>query len=363
MVSHISLPLRSIRHDMKREIQIAILAIVTAILALWGYNFISGKNLLSGDKTYYTTISNAKEINTATPVLINGVQVGTVSSIQPQPDDIRKIDIGFQVRKDIKLPNYTVVEVRPEGPLGGKELELVFDKFCDGSNCAESGSFLSSETIGLLGALLSPEDIQPHIESLTATVDKTIGKLGAEGSDTPLDNTIRDLSTTMDNLALSTSRFSNLMSRSAGDIEKTMANMAILTEALVNNNAQLTSILNNMGTLSSDLSKVSLSETVNKTNTTIDQATNSLQSVEKTMVQATATMTELNKVVAKLGSEDGSLGLLMNDKELYDNLSTSTRNMNLLLQDIRLNPKRYFKVFGKRVPDYTLPEDDPAAGK
>jgi len=345
---------------MKREVQIALLAIITAILAFWGYKFISGQNLLSGDKMYYTIIDNAKEINTATPVLINGYQVGTVSSIQPVPEDIRKIKLEFQVKKEIKLPRTAIVEVRPESPLGGKELELVFDRFCSGADCAETGSELKSKMTGLLNSIISPDELQPHIESVTSSIDKTIGKLGAEGSDTPLDNTIRDLSTTMDNLALSTSRFSTLMTRSSKDMEKTMANMAILTEALVNSNAKLSNILNNIGTLSNDLSKVSLSETVGKTNATIDQATSSLSSVETTMAEATATMKELNKVVSKLSSEEGSLGLLMNDKELYENLSTSTRNMNLLLQDIRLNPRRYFKVFGRKVPDYELPKDDPA---
>ena len=347
---------------MKREIQIALLAIITAILAFWGYNFISGKNLLSNDNSYHTIIGNAKEINTATPVLINGYQVGTVTSIQPMPEDIRKIKLSFQVKNEIKIPSNTIIEVRPEGPLGGKELELVFDKFCDGSNCAEPGAVLESKMIGLLGSIITPEELDPHITTVTTSLHNTLGKLGSPDSDTPVDNTIRNLSVTMDNLAKSTSSLSNLMTRSSRDMEKTLSNMAILTEALVNSNEKLANILNNVGTLSNDLAKVSLSETVGKSNKTIDQATSSLQSVEKTMEQATKTMTELNQVMTKLSSDEGSLGLLMNDKALYNNLSTSTKNMNLLLQDIRLNPKRYFKVFGKKVPKYELPENDPANG-
>jgi len=345
---------------MKREIQIAILAIITAMLAIWGFKFISGKNMFSGDQSFHTIVENAREINTATPVLINGYQVGTVTSIVPLPENVKKIKLTFQVKKEINLPNNTIVEVRPEGPLGGKELELVFDKFCNGSNCAQVDATFESSQIGLLGALISPEEVQPHIKSITASIDQTFGKLGAEGSDTPLDNTIRDLSTTMDNLANSTSRFSDLMNKSSKDMEKTMANMAILTEALVNSNAKLSDILNNIGTLTTDLSKVSISETVNKSNKTIDQATVSLKSVESTMTEATKTMTELNQVVGKLSSDEGSLGLLMNDKELYNNLKSSSRNMDLLLQDVRLNPRRYLKVFGKKVPKYEVPENDPA---
>lgn len=344
---------------MKREIQIAILAIVTCVLAIWGFKFISGNNLFSSDKTYYTIIENGKGINSATPVLISGNVWGSVISIKPVPENIKKTKLGFQVKKEIKLPNNTVVEIKQDGPMGGKELVLVFDKYCDGNNCINEGATLPSKQIGLLGSMITPEEMQPHVESITSSIDKTIGKLGAEGSDTPLDNTIRDLSTTMDNLAISTSRFANLMNKSSSDMEKTMANMAILTEALVSSNAKLSNILNNMDALTSDLSKVKMSETVGKTNKTIDQATISLKSVETTMSEATQTMKDLNKAVAKLSSEDGSLGMLMNDKELYDNLKSSTKNMDLLLQDVRLNPRRYLKVFGKKVPKYEVPKEDP----
>lgn len=167
----------------------------------------------------------------------------------------------------------------------------------------------------------------------------------------------------MDNLANSTSRFSSLMDRSSKDLEVTLSNMATLTEALVSSNAKLSSILNNVNTLTNDLSKISLSETVNKSNSTIDQAGASLKSLETTMNEATLMVKDLNKVLATMDSEDGTLGLLLNDKQLYTDLQATMTNMNLLLQDIRLNPRRYLKVFGKKVPDYEYPSEDPAVGK
>jgi len=345
---------------MRKEIQIALLAIIASVLAIWGFKFLSGQNLLGGANTYYTVVDNAKELNTATKVLINGYQVGTVISIDPDPTDIRNINVGFQVNKDVKIPAYTKVELRNEGPMGGKELELIFDKFCDGTNCAESGAYLKSERIGLFGSIISPEELDPHIESITSSIDKTLGKLGSPESNTALDNTIRNLSVTMDNLANSTSRFSNLMDKSSRDLEVTLSNMAILTESLVNSNTKLSAILSDVGTLTADLSKISLSETVSKSNSTIDQAGASLKSLETTMNEATLMVKDLNKVLAAMDSKDGTLGLLLNDKQLYTDLESTMQNMNLLLQDIRLNPRRYLKVFGKKVPDYELPAVDPA---
>ena len=348
---------------MRREIKIGLLAIVTAALAIWGYNFIRGQKLLSGDKTYYTTINNAKAINTATKVLINGYQVGSVTSIDPDPSDIKKINIGFQVKKEIRLPDYTIVEIRNESPLGGKEIELVFDKYCEGANCAENRTYLKSKMVGLVGSIITPEELDPHINSVTASFENTIGRLGREDSKAPLDKTIRHLSVTMENMAASTSKFANLMNRSSTNIEKTMANMAILTDALVNSNAKLSGILNDFGKLTQDLSKVSISETVSKSNTTIDQAGKSLKALETTMSEANTMVKDLNKLVKNMNEGEGSLGQLLNDKGLYTQLSSTTKNMDLLLQDLRLNPRRYFKIFGKKVPDYEYPDTDPASGK
>jgi len=247
--------------------------------------------------------------------------------------------------------------------MGGKELELVFDKYCDGSNCAQPGSFLESEMVGLLGSLITKEELEPHIESITTSIDKTLGSLGSADSEAPIDRTIRDLAATMDNLASSTSRFSGLMDKSSKNLEVTLANMAVLTDALVSSNTKLSGILNDVSKLTSDLSKVSISETVGKSNVTIDQAGRSLKALEETMSQATLMVKDLNKILSGMEKGDGTLGLLLNDNKLYTDLQSTTKNMNLLLQDIRLNPKRYFKVFGKKVPAYEYPTEDPATGK
>lgn len=347
---------------MRREVILALFALVSAALAIWGFKYISGQNLLSGDKTFYTLVNDAKQINTATPVLVNGYQVGTVTSISPDPNDIRSIKLGFQVKKEVKIPNYTIVEIRNESPLGGKELSLKFDKYCDGSNCADENGILQSQIVGLLGSIINPEEIEPHITSVTEGLNRTFGNLGDPESDAALDKTIRNLSITMENLSVTTTRLSKLMAMSAQDMEKTLHNTAILTESLVNSNAKLSTILNDVGKLTNDLSNVSLSTTVSKADKSIVQAETTLKSVEQTMSEATKAMSELNKVIGSLDSGDNSLGLLLKDKKLYENLEAGTKNLDLLLQDVRLNPKRYFKIFGRKVPDYELPQNDPAKG-
>lgn len=348
---------------MKKEIKLALLAIVTMALAIWGYKFLSGKNLLSGDKTFYGVYDNVQDVNTATKVQINGVVVGSVISIVPQPENVRKIKLGFTVNKDIRLPKTTVADLRASSPLGGKMIELVFDKMCDGSNCVEDGTTLQSKTTGLVGSMLGPDDFSSQINNVGSMIDSTLSRIGDPNSTSSIDISINEMSKSMQNLSSITSRMNHLMSRSAKDMEVTMANMAVITESLVQSQTKLNSILNNVTTVTADLSQVKLSETMTKTNGTIDQAQASLAGVEKTMEEATLTMQELKAIVQKMENGDGTLGKLLNDEALYTNLNETTREMDLLLQDIRLNPRRYFRVFGKKSSDYELPEDDPASIK
>jgi len=164
----------------------------------------------------------------------------------------------------------------------------------------------------------------------------------------------------MENMASISANLERLMARSAKNMEVTLANTAILTESLVNSNEKLSSILNNLTQVTQDLSQIKLSETVGKTNNTIDQAKASLENIDGTMSEASQTLKDLQSVLDKMSNGDGSMAQLMNDKELYSNLEATTGNLNLLLQDIRLNPRRYFKIFGKKVPEYELPQEDPA---
>jgi len=349
---------------MKKEIKLALLAIVTIALSIWGYKFLSGKNLLSGDKTYYGLYDNVQDVTTASKVQINGVVVGTVISIEPLPENVRKIKLGFTVDKNIRLPKGVVADLRAESPLGGKVIELIFEKMCtDGSSdCLELGATVESKTTSLVGTLLGDNDLGAQLKNVNTIIDSTLSNIGNPDSQAAIDVSVHELSKSMQNLSSITSRMNNLMINSSKNIEVTMANMAVITESLVQSQSKLNSILNNVSTVTNDLSQVKLSETMKKTNGTIDLAQSSLRGVESTMTEATATMKELKTLVDKLDSGQGTLGKMLNDEALYDNLNETTREMDLLLQDIRLNPRRYFRIFGKKSRDYELPEDDPAVG-
>ncbi|NNE15264.1 MAG: MCE family protein [Saprospiraceae bacterium] len=348
---------------MKKEVRIALLAIITLAVSIWGFKFISGKNLFSGDKIYYAIYEDVQDVNTATPVQINGFEVGTVISILPEPDDIKKIRVGFTVKEQVKIPKRSVAKLMATGPLGGKRIELVFDKMCNGADCAPNKSVITGETIGLLGSIVSQKELDQKIQTLTGSIDETIGDLGDPNSTDAVDVAVRNLAASLENFASISSKMERLMARSSVNMENALSNIATLSESLVVSNEKLNTMLDNVNIITEDLSKVKLSETITKTDGTIAQAESSLKSVETTMDQANVTLQELTNILSEMNDKDNSIGMLLNDKELYNNLELTTKNMNLLLQDIRLNPRRYFKLFGKKVPAYEYPESDPAKGK
>lgn len=345
---------------MKREVLIALFAAITLAISIWGYKFISGKNLFSGDHNYYAYYDNVKDVNTATPVLINGYEVGTVIDISPDPEDVKRIRIDFTVKRKIKLPQYTIAQLMPESPLGGKIIELKFDKMCDGSNCAENKSELKGEAVGMLGAFVDDEELETTVEAVSTIIDSTLGKLGEESSKDAIDVSIRNLATTLENFAAISEKFNTLMSRSQRDMEKTLSNVSELTSHLVESNDKINTMLDDLSVVTEDLKKAQLSETINTTNSTMAQAEESLKTMETTMSEANTSIAEINGILDKVSKGEGSLGKLVNDEELYENIESTTRNMNLLIQDLRLNPRRYFRLFGKKSKEYKYPQEDPA---
>lgn len=138
--------------------------------------------------------------------------------------------------------------------------------------------------------------------------------------------------------------------------------MATITNSLAKSNQKIEGLLANLDKITADLAKSNLSNTVLKTNETLDASKVAITELKSTLETTGKTMSDLSQVLKKLDSGDGSVAKLMNDKKLYQNIESTTKNLDLLLQDLRLNPKRYahFSVFGKKQKEYTLPQNDPA---
>jgi phospholipid/cholesterol/gamma-HCH transport system substrate-binding protein len=307
---------------LSNETKIGALAAIAITLLILGFNFLKGKNLFEKEREIYAVFSKVEALNTSDPVRINGYQVGKVLEIEEVNPELTGIVVTIQITKDIRIPDNSYASISAN-PLGSTTINIIKGT---SPNYLNEGDTLATVTSG--GML---ESIQ---NALTPTLDKVNGTLTsidslAEVFGGTLDpKTKASLQKMIANLETSTASL-NAMLSAQGSVGKTMQNMNAITANLNNNKDTINRILANVEKFSSNMSQLQLNETLQKLQQTADN---------------------LNSTIAKINSSEGTMGLLMNDKKLYNNLNASANSLNILLQDFRLHPKRYVhvSVFGKK---------------
>jgi len=347
---------------MSREIKIGLLTIVTLAAAFVALNFIKGSNVFSKALTVYTKFDNVAGLDVSSPVYLNGLKVGAVQNIIMNPEKLTEMIVELRIEGDYKLPKSTQIIFRSDGPVAGNVLDLKFVKLCSGKDCAQTGDYLTNVKLGMLKSMISDTEMDEVTEKIGTTAQDVIASVGNEESTAPIDVSARELETTLSNMTKLTEATNRMIRNSSKSIEATMSNLEKITGNMANQNQKISSMLSNMDKLSKELSALKLTTVTDSANSTLAAAEKSMSDVSTTLDEADKTFKELNSTLKKLNDGDGSLGKLMNDRELYDNMEETSRNLSLLLQDIRLNPKRYIKlsVFGKKQKEYVLPEEDPA---
>ena len=349
---------------MSREVRLGILAIFTIALAIWAYKYVKGKNLFKKTTTFYTVFDNVDQLTVASPVSINGYNIGTVLDIELNPENTKSIVVTLEVDGNIAYPKSTQALLMSAGVVGGKMIALEFDKRCSGPDCAKSGDTINGKAVGLIESMIGEEDIDQYSvaikQSVGSAIDTILQTLSNKEIDSPINQSLHQMQITMENLAGVSKTMNSLMKSSYGDLTSTLSNMATLSNSLAESNQQIKNLLNNLDGISTEMRKVQITPTIEATNGAIAEATSLMQGLDSTITTSTEAFTELSTMLDKMSNGDGTLAKLMNDDQLYENIELSTQNLNLLLQDLRLNPRRYLRVFGKKSKEYVLPEDDPA---
>ena len=314
---------------LSRELKTGIIVIGGLLLFIMGFSFLKSTPLFDNSKTLYAVYSNVGGLQSGTSVSINGLSVGKVNDVKFL-DEKGNLLVTFTVDNDFKFSKNSIVELYDTGIIGGKGLQIkpVFDN----TGFAESGDTLQTES--------RPGITDLAQQKLTPLVKKFESAISDADSVLINVNNVLDGKTKND-LKQVISGLSELMVSLNGSA-------STLNQILENNEDNLKSSLENFDKLSRNFAKLSDSL--------------SAAGLGRTLASLESTMSSLDQVTSKLKNGDGTLGLLMNDKELYNSLNSTTRELDLLLQDLRLNPKRYVNVsvFGKKQKEYTLPEDDPA---
>ena len=340
---------------MRRETKIGLLAIVSLSILIWGFMFLKGKNLLSNSQIFYAEYDYVDLLLPSNPVLLNGYQIGTVIDVYQNPDNIDKLVVEMDIKNGVKLPKGTVAEINTTSVMGGKAVIIKYSGTCDGDNCHQSGDFLIGKTQGMLSSMVPEEEVSNYLEIVKNGVEDLVDSLtasagGGEGGE--VSQSLEDIQAIIANLRSTTTRLDRTMANSSGAIESSLLDMADIIRNLNEQNGRINNILANADTLTAQFVSSNINETIAEANLTIEQFQGTLEGVTKAVA-------ELNLILGKVNTSDNTLGLLVNERELYDNLNVTLQNLELLLQDFRLNPKRYTRILSKKETPYEKPAEDP----
>ena len=300
----------------------ALTAIAITVLIL-GFSYLKGRSLTERKDEIYAIFPSVHGLAVSNAVVINGLQVGKVSKMRETDKNLTGILVSIDLVKDINIPKNSIATINSE-LLGSSALNIVLG---DGTNYIKDGDTLQTrENVSVMGEFT--KSVNPAINNVTktlASLEILIRKL-SEIVDPTTKNNIQSV---IANLTQSSRSLTQLMDAQTGLLAKTLVNTESVTGNLAKNNEKINNTLTNLETTSRNLSNAKIDET--------------LQSLRNTMAK-------LENSIAKIDSKNGTLGLLLNDTKLYDELRQTNRSLTTLLDDVRYNPKRYvnISVFGKK---------------
>ncbi len=319
---------------MSNEVKVALLALLALGLAFWGYKFIRGKNVLNPSNAYLVEYERVDGLKVSTPVTLRGVRVGFVSDFQLRNE---KVVVKLDLEPGIRIPKSTEVHIVPTSVMGALDVRLIFDKACNGEDCAKNGDYLEGKTLSLLAALAGPDELDNYAavleKSLINFLDSLNTKLLSDDVDNPISNSLRDLEGTMANLNSSSGRLDYILANSASDINGTLANLRAITSA-IEKDGRMDRIMANADRFTGQLENIELQQTVQELKAAIS-------GLKGTLEKADQAFDGVSGIVQKIESGDGTLSKLINDDVLYKNISRMSQNADTLFNDLEDRPYRY----------------------
>ena len=306
-----------------KEIKIGFLAIIGIMMSVFSYNYLKGINLFEKNRKFKVTYSKVDGLSMSNPVTLNGFKIGKVHKINFNRENTRELIVDIIIENDVIFPKTSTAELYETGLIGGKAIAIIPD-YKNDSTIALDGDFLKGVLKPGLTELVNQilPQVQLQLESVMQSAEvvfENINKLFDEETKTELKSSIKEFSLLTQNLSNTSRRVSDLIEKSAPGIELTI------------NDLKDTS--NNLKSITDSVSKKDISDLTNNLNELVKN---------------------LNKVSKNLNNSNGTMGMLIQDKSIYENLEKATNELNILIEDVKINPSRYvnFSVFGKKNKDF-----------
>lgn len=293
-----------------KEIKIALVAIVGILIMYFGINFLKGMNLFSTNNTYFITFDDIQGLGASTPIYADGYKVGTVDGLEYDYKENGPIKVKVDIIKDLRIPQGSKAEIVKD-LMGNLQVNLLLAN--NPRERVEPGGIIPGAVNG--GMMDKAANLVPVVEKMLPKLDSILTNVNALLADPALAASLHNVETITSNLTVSTRELNTLM---AG-LNKQVPGMI----------GKANGVLDNTNRLTANLASLDVQGTLNKVNQTLESA---------------------HQFTEKLNSNQGSLGLLMNDTKLYDNLTSTMGHADSLVIDLKAHPKRYvhFSVFGRK---------------
>lgn len=305
------------------ETKIGVLTAIAITLLILGFNYLKGKSLFERNFFVYTVFKSVEGLSVSNPVMINGLQVGKVYAMEEKDNNLSGIIVTLNLTKDINIPKNSFASISGS-LLGTTTLDI---KLGSGTDFLQRGDTIATNaSLGLLDEVTGRIDPALYKANKALETADSVLKLIGDIFDP---QTRHHFQTIFANLAVTTANLNGLLNNQTGTLAQTLANASSFTNNLKKNNDTITAMFSNLKTTTNKLANLEL---------------------EQTLTKLQAAVGQLNTTLEKINSNNGTLGMLMNDKKLYNNLNSASNSLNILLQDFRIHPRRYTGglVFGKK---------------
>jgi phospholipid/cholesterol/gamma-HCH transport system substrate-binding protein len=305
------------------ETKIGALTAVAITILILGYSFLRGDDVFSSSNKFYAIYKSVDGLSVSKPVLVNGFQIGRVSKMKLQPDG--RTIVEFKIEDQYKVPSNTLAKLVSTDLLGGKAIVFAYG---NSNTYAEDKDTLRADIQGSLAESLQP--IQNKAENLISKLDSSlasINKILNPNFQKNVDRSFMSIANSLQTLEGTTKKIDELIGSQTAHINGILANTESVSANLKTSSANVVGITSNFEKVSNDVANANIKQTLDNAN---------------------KAMADLQATIAKINTSNGTLGKLLNDTKMYDNLNDASKSLDNLLIDFKAHPKRYvsFSVFG-----------------
>lgn len=304
---------------MKREVKIGIFAVAMIVAAWAGIRFLQGLDVLSRNAVYYASYDQVSGIQAASPIMLKGVKVGTVTDISLDPRRSDNVVLQFTIKRQYRIPKDSEAKIFSDGFMGGKAIEIVYGK---SSEFLEKGDTLRSvrgrDLMDVAGSEL--EFFKQKVSQVTADLSRTLNNLNLL-----IETNAQSINGTMQHLDAMSGDLADLLDTEKRNLAAAVENLTAFSAMLGENAPRIDSMMGNLNRITTELAEAGFARELSET------------------------VGEMNLLLERIQEGDGTVGRLLNDPALYESLNEASDNLASLLADLEQYPGRYvhFSLFGR----------------